>query len=149
MITTAYIEITEADEYFRFSLYSEPWDDASEETKEKALVSATRSIEKLSFRGIKTDEDQLLEFPRNGETVVPAAVKQACCEEALALLSGKNPEEIADQSNVTSHRFASVSTSYDTDVRKIWEEVGLMSKVAFDLLVPYIGSNELIRVERG
>ena len=143
-----YIEVTDANTYFSERLFSETWDDSDDATKEKALKHATRSIEKLSFDGYKTDPEQELEFPRNGLTDIPEAVKFACCEEAIALLSGKNPEEAADTLNVSSEGFVSVRTTYDTKIARPWIQMGLMSKTAFELLVPYLDRNDTLRVSR-
>jgi len=83
----AYVTVQEADTYFSERLFSEVWINASPEDKQKALVMATKSIDRKPLRGRKTDPQQELAFPRNGDTEVPQEVKDACCEEALAILS--------------------------------------------------------------
>ena len=55
-------------------------------TKEKALKQATKEIDRQLLRGRKTNPEQELAFPRHPDTEIPAAVKEACCEEALAIL---------------------------------------------------------------
>jgi len=91
--------ITEADavSYFEGRLHSAAWDDATDENRKSALVMATRTIDQtFAFQGYKTDSDQALSFPRTGvvncegETlasdVIPKAIEDATCEQALAFL---------------------------------------------------------------
>lgn len=90
---------TGANEYFAESLHATAWTSASEPDKGKALVSATRFIDaKFRFKGIKTDQDQALAFPRYGVTnldgyaydndELPKRLKDATAELALSLLAG-------------------------------------------------------------
>lgn len=56
--------------------------------KELLLLKAMDYIEVQSFWGYKTDEDQELEFPRNGETEVPKKIKKAQLVAACLIDSG-------------------------------------------------------------
>jgi len=108
--TDSYISVADADTYFAGRLNTEAWDGAVATTKEKALKQATREIDRQVFLGRKADSDQALEFPRcyvadprgTGWTsqytfnvtlgmycdaAVPQVIKDATCEQALALLS--------------------------------------------------------------
>jgi len=97
--TNSFVTLTEANEYYDGKLYADEWHGADDITKEKALKEACRRINRLAFKGEKADESQLLAFPRKmpffnrigvigftTDTGIPEAVKQAQCEEALALL---------------------------------------------------------------
>lgn len=84
---SAYVTVQEADTYFSNRLFSDSWTNASPEDKQKALIMATKAIDRKPLRGRKTDPQQELAFPRNGATEIPQEVKDACCEEALAILS--------------------------------------------------------------
>jgi hypothetical protein len=85
---------------------SSAWTAASSVTKIEKLQEATRHLDALPLRGRKYDTaitagvpDQPLEFPRiidgvacgydstAGEAIIPVAVKWACLEEAIAILS--------------------------------------------------------------
>lgn len=58
--------------------------------KEIILLKAMDYIEIQSYWGTKTDPDQELEFPRNGETIVPEKIKTAQIVTALLIDSGEN-----------------------------------------------------------
>lgn len=51
-----YVTVDEGDEYFRWSLNSAAWDDASNDDKSKAIVTATRAIDRLNFSGLRTSD---------------------------------------------------------------------------------------------
>lgn len=82
----SYVEVEDADEYFAAHLFSNAWDISALEIKEKALLHACRNIEALVLRGSKTSSLQLMQFPRDGDLKIPTAIKDAQCEEAIALL---------------------------------------------------------------
>lgn len=81
-----YLTVTEALQYFQYRLNNDSWISATAENREKALIQASRIIDTLPFAGSKTDSDQDLEFPRNGDTSVPEPILIACCEIAFELL---------------------------------------------------------------
>lgn len=56
------------------------------------LTLALDYIESQSFTGEKTDPDQVLEFPRDGETEVPAGIVKAQYEAALVFDTGADPQ---------------------------------------------------------
>lgn len=154
----SYVDISYADSYFAGRLYTDEWDNADIATKEKALITACRRIERLQFKGIKADpENQILQFPRALPSVgmplypsekrfnnldytlryivqdkVPDEVKAAQCEEALALLKyGNSTRAKLQEQNVVQVDFGSVSEEY--------KGLGkLFSKEAYELLKPYL-----------
>ena len=109
----AYVTIEEADTYFQGRLHAEAWENAEPVKRQAALVSATRAIDRLTLAGRKTDPDQPLAFPRHPDTEVPQAVKDACCEEALALLvRGDSQRRKLQAEGVTSVTIGSLSETY-------------------------------------
>jgi len=151
----SYVTLDEAEQYFSERLYTDEWDNADAITKEKALITACRRIERLTFKGLKVDETQILSFPRMYPNVgtpvskergfnldfsigfieqedVPQEVKNAQCEEALALLKyGNSTRAKLQEQNVVKVDFGSVSEEY--------KGLGkLFSKEAYELLKPYI-----------
>lgn len=62
------------------------WDEATEDTKARALGEAARIIDSFDYDGYKTADDQSGEFPRNGKASIPKEVKEATFELALVLL---------------------------------------------------------------
>ena len=130
----SYIDIEEADEYFSGRLHAESWSGADSETKEKALRQATKEIDRQPIRGRKTDISQSLAFPRYPDTEIPEAVKEACCEEALALLErGNSQRRKLQQEGVQSFSIGNMSETYITGAGK-----GLLSQEAKELLRPWL-----------
>lgn len=56
------------------------------------LTLALDYIESQSFKGSKTDPEQVLEFPRDGETEIPAGIVKAQYEAALVFDTGADPQ---------------------------------------------------------
>ena len=130
----SYIDIDGADEYFAVRLHAESWSGADSETKEKALKQATKTIDRQPLRGRKTNPEQELAFPRHPDTEIPAAVKEACCEEALALLErGNSQRRKLQQEGVQSFTLGNMSESYAAGAGK-----GLLSQEAKELLRPWL-----------
>jgi hypothetical protein len=147
--TDSYATIDEADEYF-FSGYfgAEAWEEAGSDEKEAALKSATRRIDRLTFRGVRADPDQVLQFPRaysgwvEGELTSVADngilpnVKRACFEEALAALQGEDLSKRAllQKQGVTSARIGTAAETYSG----VGMRQSLASVAAYDNLRNYI-----------
>lgn len=97
--SNSYLSNADADTYNGARLYAEAWMAATEVNQSIALVWATRLLdENVDWDGIKTDADQVLEWPRyevydkNGFVVasdaVPTFLKNATAELARMLLEG-------------------------------------------------------------
>lgn len=94
--STSYVTLTEANDYFSDRLNVTEWDAADNETREKALITATRRIDEETFRGLKASTTQALKWPRVGvydedglifaSDSIPERVKQATFMAALELL---------------------------------------------------------------
>ena len=126
----SYVSLAEANEYFSDRLHADAWADVSDANKEKALAMATKVIDRQLLKGRKTDPTQLLAFPRYPDTEVPQAVKDACCEEALALLERGNSERRKlQQEGVQSFTLGNMSETYTPGSGK-----GLLSQEAKELL---------------
>jgi len=136
----SYCTIEYANEYFAGRLHAESWSGADSETKEKALRQATRSIDRMPLRGRKTDLHQPLAFPRYPDTEIPEAVKEACCEEALAILeSGNSQRRKLQREGVQSFTLGNMSETYIAGAGK-----GLLSQEAKELLRPWLISAVMI-----
>ena len=130
----SYIDIEEADEYFSGRLHAESWSGADSETKEKALRQATKEIDRQPLTGRKTTDNQALAFPRYPDEEIPEAVKEACCEEALALLErGNSQRRKLQQEGVQSFTLGNMSESYAAGAGR-----GLLSQEAKELLRPWL-----------
>lgn len=67
----SYASVAEADYYFEDRMTVSSWTNASASDKEKAIVSATRMIDKEAFVGSATSSTQALSFPRRGSFMDP------------------------------------------------------------------------------
>ena len=133
-MSESYCTIEYADEYFKNRLHAESWGQADDETKENALRQATRAIDRQLLRGRKTNPEQELAFPRHPDTEIPAAVKEACCEEALAILErGNSQRRRLQQEGVQSFSLGNMSETYAAGAGR-----GLISKEAKELLRPWL-----------
>ncbi len=136
----SYIDIEEADEYFSGRLHAESWGQAYDTDKEKALKQATKVIDRQLLRGRKTNPEQELAFPRHPDTEVPEAVKEACCEEALALLErGNSQRRKLQQEGVQSFALGNMSETYTAGAGR-----GLISQEAKELLKLWLLGGVLI-----
>ena len=141
--TTAYVTKEEAEIYFTSRLHVDPWLDASDSDKQAALAMATRAIDRLTLKGRKAALGQSLAFPRHPDTDVPVAVKDACCEEALALMErGDSQRRKLQAEGVISTTVGSVSETYASVMgvggRVVAIDRYLLSQEAKELLRPWL-----------
>ncbi len=92
----SYVTLASADTYFETVPDSSTWVDKSTDAKNRALISATRWIDALSFYGDRCTETQSLKWPRENYkvdgialacTLIPAPIKVATYELARALVN--------------------------------------------------------------
>lgn len=151
--SNSYISVVDADSLFDDRLYSTAWSSAAKGDKVRALIQATKAIDRQYLKGRKKLTDQALAFPRcyavdqrvvgglnyigDGglcETEVPQAVIDACCEEALALLDrGNSQRRKLQQEGVTGFGLSKISEQFAPGAGK-----GLVSQEARELLIPYL-----------
>lgn len=127
---SAYVTLEEANTYFASRLHAEAWTNASDADKQKALEMATRAIDRTPLKGVKASWDQAHQFPRYPDTEIPQAVKDACCEEALAILErGNSQRRKLQQEGVQSFSLGNMSETYTPGAGR-----GLLSQEAKELL---------------
>ena len=92
--SNSYVTLAEANTYFETAPEESPWDDKTDDQKNRALISACRWIDSLNFLGDRCDNDQALKWPRNNHhvdnvelvcTAIPKGIKYAQYELARAL----------------------------------------------------------------
>lgn len=138
-MTTAYVTTKEAGNYFTSRLHADSWQGAGSPDKSAALAMATRAIDRLVLKGRKADLQQTLAFPRHPDTGVPQAIKDACCEEALALLErGDSQRRKLRSEGVVSVTVGSVSETYTLESGSSTVGAGLLSLEARELLRPWL-----------
>lgn len=90
----SYVTLAEANTYFETVPDSTNWDSKTDDQKNRAIISATRWIDALSFYGDRCTEIQALKWPREDYevdgialacTLIPEALKIATYELARAL----------------------------------------------------------------
>ena len=130
----SYVNLAEANEYFSSRLHADAWAEVSNADKEKALAMATKAIDRQPLRGRKTETGQALAFPRYPDTEIPEVVKEACCEEALAILErGNSQRKKLQQEGVQSFSIGNLSETFAAGAGK-----GLLSQEAKELLRPWL-----------
>lgn len=95
--TNSYISEDDADAYFAARLYSDAWDSATTDTREKAILMACRVLEsQVAWMGQPLAADQVMAWPRKlpiyqaDVAYIPETIGEAQAELALYLL-GTDP----------------------------------------------------------
>ena len=160
--TNSYIDVIAAQSYFDNRLYSDAWNNALQDDQARALIMASQKIDRLPIRGVKANYQQTMQFPRALETdyrywqymsltidahfygywfVEPAVtdnVKNAVCEEALALLKGIPKRVELQRQGVKSFNIGGMSENYGNGKNML-----LLSQEAREFMEPYFGSVSL------
>ncbi len=165
--TNSYISLDNTDTYFDDRLHMTAWTGASADDKARALIQATKAIDRQFLKGRKKLADQALAFPRcyvvdkraigglnyignvelvwDGslwcETEVPQAVKDACCEEALFRLAYTEYELHRERQHALGIVGGSVGRANEYSVQAIVQAkrkgFGLCPD-AYELLKPFL-----------
>jgi hypothetical protein len=92
---TVLADLDAANEYLEAATNAEAWRAADDDTKERALVTATRVMDRQAWKGDKTDDAQEHSWPRKNTGValvtddeLPADIVNATIEMAAALVDG-------------------------------------------------------------
>lgn len=149
MTITSYISVIDANTYFTTRLDTDSWDRSSSAIKLKALYAASRVIDRLNYIDEKTVSTQEHQFPRSGDTVVPDDILIACCEIAIKLLEGIDPDVEFENLQQLSQVYADVRTTYDRT--QIPENIlyGIPSPTAWRYLKPYVRDSQEVDLSRG
>lgn len=147
-LMSSYVTLADMRNYLLGVLESQAWDEASSTKRQKALIMATRAIDRLDFQGEKADEDQELQFPRGDDVNVPQDIKDACCALALAFLDGVDPEQELDSLRLKSQGYATARATYDSEFVPEYIRAGIPSKTAWNYLKPYLRDIEQLTVAR-
>lgn len=140
-----YLTNSEADVFFETRPDSSVWDTISEEKKTQFLTEATRLIDNLNYAGDKADSEQELEFPRGEDTSIPTSIKNACCEIAYALLTGRNVEY---DNELVGASVGNEVGRIDLKVINIAKIHGIPSIKAWYLLRPFFRDGSSITLNR-
>lgn len=148
--TNSYITRAEANTYFAEALHAATWDAATDENKDKALVTAFRMIDRQTWEGEKTVSSQVQEFPRTGLTdkdgnavsssSVPQEVKDGQAELALSLLDDLTVQSQASTgTNVKEVDAKGVSVTFFNPSNP--DEETRFPTIVQELLGPFLGND--------
>ena len=132
-----YADVDEADEYLAADFSATAWRaEADPDQKARALVSATRTLDRFNWPGDKYDADQALDWPRTGtgldgveDDVVPQEIVDASIVLAKLIHAGTfTTASSSSASNIKRQQAGSVSIEYFnplliTDPTKLPSEV--------------------------
>jgi hypothetical protein len=132
--SNSFISADDAGVYFDNRLNSTAWDDASSSDKDKALITASKELNLLCWKGTRVSSTQALAWPRSwvinpdsaftqdyySESVIPDRVKNATCEYALELLKGGDTDITSQDSSreVISETVGPISVTYANPSQK-------------------------------
>ncbi len=144
--TDSFLSLTDADAYFSARLHAGDWSSADDPTKENALKMATARLGRLGYVGSITSDAQMLAWPRYGasdregraiaDTDIPAAIRAATCELALAFLRNDltSDQELRRLHAVRGKRVGDLDIRYDA----VQMEVSDIPAVVLDILRPLL-----------
>jgi hypothetical protein len=108
------ISFDDAQIYFDERFDSNSWLSLDTSQQELLLISASKKISSLDFVGEKLNINQPLAFPRNYE--IPQDIKNAVCEEALAIfLNINNIHSKNKENNISSINLGVGAITYNTN----------------------------------
>ena len=122
----SYVSVADADAYIALRLNSSEWTAADTATKQAALVTATSMLDEMfAWRGEPATTTQALHWPATDATdcaggeindaTIPAAVKNATCEQALYLLKfDATQTPTAIMQGLKSASVGSISSEFDS-----------------------------------
>jgi hypothetical protein len=165
---TYYSEVADADTYFGERLHQTDWSTATTEDKERALLAASRDVDRLEYAGYKTPVFELLEadpdataeeiaaadatqpmkFPRDGNEI-PETLLFAVYEIAHERLRGRDPDVEQENLRITSGGVGSTRSSLNTSGAASQHlSNGIVSFTAWRYLLPLLASNNSFTIER-
>lgn len=121
----SYISLEDAESYLEAQIAATSWQASTDDDqKGRALISATRFIDRQAWQGDKADNYQAHQFPRTGLTyadgsevssdAVPQEVLDAVCELASIMVDGTDVQNIAspDEKLIQSLKAGSAAITY-------------------------------------
>lgn len=115
-----YAGVETADAYLDGAYHADSWRNLDDDAKGRALVTATRTLDRQNWLGDKTDDTQALDWPRMNtgipgvvDNAIPLDIVNASIELALSLTQGSNVQNVqSGDSNIQNLRAGSASITY-------------------------------------
>lgn len=144
MINESYMTVEEANNFFNNRLRTATWTDSSYEDRRKSLIQATARIDRLNFAGSLTNVNQVLQFPRGTDTVIPNDIKVACALIAIRLLDEIEIDKEIENTMLQAGGYHQARTQYDRSFIQEHVLAGIPSAEAWQFLKPYLASSREI-----
>jgi hypothetical protein len=164
IVYNVYTIVADADAYLGASLYATDWTGALADDKARALVMATRLIDRQAWLGAKTEAANTQDWPRSGledeegtaisSATIPQFLKDATCELALDLLGDSDTETFEKEPEISSvgagsarvEFFRSAATGFKRFPTVVQELLGdFLAASNSSGIIPYAsGTDELI-----
>lgn len=143
-----YGSVEGSDVYFSRFYKRDLWKTTKDADKVKLLYQATQDIDRLNFKGNKTSEKQVLQFPRGGDKTIPITIEYATYEIAYRILQGVDSEEETEKLGIESQQYGSVKTLYKQNNPLPNVTAGIVSSNAWRMLLPYLRRAEELTLVR-
>lgn len=115
-----YAGVDTADEYLDGAFHADNWRALDDDSKGRALITSTRTLDRQIWLGEKSNPAQALDWPRTNTGVagvvddqIPQDIIDASIELALSLTQGSNVQNVqSTDSNISSLRAGSAAITY-------------------------------------
>lgn len=123
--SNSFIDVASADDYYSARLYTQAWEELTEDDlKVRALIWASSVISKsYRWKGQRKSQAQILAFPRYGvsdsdgytldSTKVPILIKDATCELALRFIQANPASDSPLDSGLKELKVSSIILKFD------------------------------------
>lgn len=108
--SNSYVTLTEAKTYFLRRLYTDAWDNASDEEQENALLAATMQLDQLDYVGSPVTTFQALKWPREAHPLIKLTDGQQLITKAGTVTGGNFTIIYGDQTTLALDHDASRAT---------------------------------------
>lgn len=139
-----YADVAMADEYLNADTNAATWRSSTDDVKGRALVTATRTLDRQTWLGDKNEDTQELEWPRKNtgvtgveDDVIPQDIIDACIEMANYIVNGGDP---VNAQNVAQKEKCLKAGSVEVEYFRGAEGAALRFPLAvWELVAKYIG----------
>lgn len=139
-----YADQAMADQYLLADSNAATWRASTDDEKGRALVTATRTLDRQTWLGDKNEDTQELEWPRKNtgvtgveDDVIPQDIIDACIEMANYIVNGGDP---VNAQNVSQKEKRLKAGSVEVEYFRGAEGAALRFPMpVWELIAPYIG----------
>lgn len=143
--SNSYVSNAEAVAYMADRLNTSAWDNADPADQDKALMMATKVLDRMGWKGVATTDIQKLRWPRAGvsdqdartidDASIPSFLKDATAELALFLLTS---DRLAERDDVGVAKVTAGPVTVEFDKRDLRKTV---PDSVFEIIAFYVDGN--------